>query len=115
MILYLLSYLISHISCIIETPLRAVSAQRCTIKEMPSSKYLSLASSRLSSLREYVSQYPEGGQSPQNWKQWAGQLPQKIKRARTNTGTDEISLFPGWAVRRYDNTGSNAGNTRGVP
>ena len=86
-------------------------------KLMPSSsRYLSLASSRLSSLKGKVTQYredpnssymPSGvSRSPsnsQNWKQWAGQ---KIRRNLTKSegklvGYEEIVLFPGWAAKRY--------------
>jgi len=91
----------------------------------PSWKSLSSASSRLSSFKGYLSQrdfkraIPEmlqhppgrGEDGPQSWKEWAGE---KIKSTRSqsydlsNPGSETItiSLFPGWAVRRYRKVGS---------
>ncbi|KAH7874526.1 uncharacterized protein C8R40DRAFT_1171144 [Lentinula edodes] len=79
------------------------------------------ASSRLSSFKGYIAQQdlrntlPEaisrqigaGKERAGNFKEWAGQ---KINRGynnngQTNAGTEKISLFPGWAARRYPATG----------
>ncbi|KAH7924302.1 hypothetical protein BV22DRAFT_1013585 [Leucogyrophana mollusca] len=82
---------------------------------MPSRKS---ASSRLSGLKDYLSQrdfrnslptrrslrpgengYVDGQTTPQSWGQWAGQ---KIKRSSAEVlNIEEVALFPGWATRRY--------------
>ncbi|KAF8829019.1 hypothetical protein HHX47_DHR3001032 [Lentinula edodes] len=83
------------------------------------------ASSRLSSFKGYIAQQdlrntlPEaisrqigaGKERAGNFKEWAGQ---KINRGynnngQTNAGTEKISLFPGWAARRYPATGQQEG------
>jgi hypothetical protein len=90
---------------------------------MPSSKYISIASSRLSSFKGYISQVREeasvlltngdGGGSSQNWKQWAGQ---KIKgnrgKAEGRIRCEEIVLFPGWATKRYHSNSADENSRR---
>ena len=46
--------------------------------------------------------YMEGVQNKQSWKDWAGE---KIKRRNSSmsNAVERISMFPGWAVRRYHN------------
>ncbi|KAJ3886059.1 hypothetical protein GG344DRAFT_58185 [Lentinula edodes] len=79
------------------------------------------ASSRLSSFKSYIAQQdlrntlPEaisrqigaGKERAGNFKEWAGQKINKgyNNNGQTNTGTEKISLFPGWAARRYPSTG----------
>ncbi|KAJ3861829.1 hypothetical protein EV359DRAFT_46393 [Lentinula novae-zelandiae] len=79
------------------------------------------ASSRLSSFKGYIAQQdlrntlPEaisrqigaGKERAGNFKEWAGQKINKgyNNNGQTNTGTEKISLFPGWAARRYPSTG----------
>lgn len=80
-------------------------------EEMSSSwKYLNSASSRFSSVRGYLrrEQTPTSDER-QGWRAWAGQ---KIKLRRgtsdqDNSGLEIITLFPGWAARRYRKAGTN--------
>ena len=106
-------------------------AGTATIVMPSSSRYLSLASSRLSSLKGKVTQYREDPNpsympsgvnrslsNSQNWKQWAGQ---KIRRNLTKSegklvGYEEIVLFPGWAAKRYiDISGRPSGQGLSFP
>ncbi|KAJ3803194.1 hypothetical protein GGU11DRAFT_671132 [Lentinula aff. detonsa] len=81
---------------------------------------LSAASSRLSSFKGYIAQQdlrnslPDaisrqigaGKERAGNFKEWAGQKMNKgYNNGQTNTGTEKISLFPGWAARRYPTSG----------
>lgn len=84
------------------------------------------ASSRLSSFKGYIAQQdlrntlPEaisrqigaGKERAGNFKEWAGQKINKgyNNSGQTNTGTEKISLFPGWAARRYPSTGQQEGD-----
>ena len=67
----------------------------------PSLRYLKAASSRFSSFRGYLKR--NSPNDVHSWKQWAGE---KIKfRKGTSDGEafhkETITLFPGWAARRY--------------
>ncbi|RDB15960.1 hypothetical protein Hypma_003559 [Hypsizygus marmoreus] len=89
-------------------------------EEMPSSwRYLSSASSRLSSFKGYLqSKNPPGSRAGpsaiggssdnrQSWRAWAGQKI-KIRRGTPEpSGTETVNLFPGWAARRYRKIGSS--------
>ncbi|KAJ4468137.1 hypothetical protein J3R30DRAFT_3662058 [Lentinula aciculospora] len=81
---------------------------------------VSAASSRLSSLKGYIAQQdlrnslPEaisrqigaGKERAGNFKEWAGHKINKgYNNGQTNNGTEKVSLFPGWAARRYPTTG----------
>ncbi|KAF8220192.1 hypothetical protein L208DRAFT_1008618, partial [Tricholoma matsutake] len=64
-------------------------------------KYLNSASSRFSAVKGYMQR--RNNPQTQSWKEWAGQ---KIKLGRGQSGyqasdTERITLFPGWATRRY--------------
>ncbi|KAJ3749034.1 hypothetical protein DFH05DRAFT_1389118 [Lentinula detonsa] len=86
---------------------------------------LSAASSRLSSFKGYIAQQdlrnslPDaisrqigaGKERAGNFKEWAGQKMNKgYNNGQTNTGTEKISLFPGWAARRYPTSGQREGD-----
>ncbi len=79
------------------------------------SSWRSLASSRVSALKDYVNQreyksfldrkilkpgdngYVEGDSRKQSWRQWAGE---KINRNGIQNVQEQVFLFPGWATRR---------------
>jgi hypothetical protein len=86
-------------------------------EDMPSSwRYLNSASSRFSSFRGYLhreqkNQTPTNGlpDEQQGWRVWAGQK-MKFRRGTSDTdssGMHTVTLFPGWAARRYRKVGSN--------
>jgi len=78
--------------------------------DMPSSwRYLNSASSRFSTVKGYLKRNNLNLHDTQGWKEWASQ---KIKIRRgvgdgDASGMENITLFPGWATRRY---GDGAGN-----
>ncbi|KAF8074537.1 hypothetical protein FPV67DRAFT_1559305 [Lyophyllum atratum] len=95
-------------------------------EEMPSWRYLSSASSRISSFREYLrgsqAKNPRNSRATplrtaeaqederQSWRAWAGQRIRLRRGASDVTGssaTETINLFPGWAVRRHRKIGSH--------
>ena len=78
----------------------------------------SLASAASRSIKGYISQqrelkqgYPAArgqaqlGADPnskkQSWSQWAGQKLRRGSQSEYDTSGDKLSLFPGWATRRY--------------
>ncbi|KAF5386239.1 hypothetical protein D9615_002187 [Tricholomella constricta] len=85
-------------------------------EDMPSWRYLTSASSRITTFRDYLhgsharnairgprNAPPHPEDQRQSWRAWAGQ---KMRLARGTSdglgpGTETINLFPGWAVRRY--------------
>lgn len=88
-------------------------------EDMSSSwKYISSASSRLSSFRGYISR-PASGASPhsvsqdvtpvegrQGWRAWAGSKIRSRGGGPSDPGIESLSLFPGWAARKYGAGGS---------
>ncbi|KAI0064045.1 hypothetical protein BV25DRAFT_1882683 [Artomyces pyxidatus] len=93
--------------------------------DMRAPTWKSLASTRLNSFKDYVSQrdlkrlpvrrelrpgevgYTDGVAKKQSWTQWAGQKIAK-RLAGDETGSmEKVNLFPGWASRRYHTEGSN--------
>jgi hypothetical protein len=73
-------------------------------EEMPTSwRYLNSASSRFSTVRGYLKRNTPNETQALSWKEWAGQ---KIKLRRgagggEDLGMEKVTLFPGWATRRY--------------
>ncbi|KAI0675668.1 hypothetical protein C8Q78DRAFT_340765 [Trametes maxima] len=84
---------------------------------MPPS-WRSLASAASRSLKGYIAQqrelkqpYPswrgppsqeaEPAQKRQTWSQWAGQKLRRGSQSEYDVSGDRLSLFPGWATRRY--------------
>ncbi|KAI0695337.1 hypothetical protein C8T65DRAFT_665431 [Cerioporus squamosus] len=77
----------------------------------------SLASAASRSIKGYISQrelkqgYPASRGQPQlaaeqnserqSWRQWAGQKLRRGSQSEYDTSGDRLSLFPGWATRRY--------------
>ncbi|QRV73916.1 phosphatidate phosphatase APP1 [Ceratobasidium sp. AG-Ba] len=51
---------------------------------------------------------PVTGEKRQTWEEWAREKRQR--RREEQRGTERISLFPGWAVRRYPDTGLRVAN-----
>ncbi|KAF9008927.1 hypothetical protein BDQ17DRAFT_1422116 [Cyathus striatus] len=76
-------------------------------------KYLQQAAgSRLSSFKGYLREQrpglsPSGDQQRQSWRAWAGEkITQKLRRRESqenvfNQNREVVSLFPGWAARKY--------------
>jgi hypothetical protein len=85
-------------------------------------KHLVSASSRLTSLKAYVTSYtpspptrhawsgtprglegsPGGKHERKTWRAWAGQKIRGKQRGNDGVGnTEVINVFPGWAARRY--------------
>lgn len=80
------------------------------------------SSSRLASFKDFVNRsdyrtlfdgrkvlqpgdpgYVEGNSSKQSWREWAGdKLRRKGSLNSTATSVEKLSLFPGWATRKYD-------------
>jgi len=81
--------------------------------DMPSSwRYINSPSSRFLTVKGYIKRYTVNDNQTQSWREWAGQ---KIKLRRGQTEEEafvreKLTLFPGWATRRYDHsTGSHDG------
>lgn len=97
----------------------------------PSWRSITSASSRVSSLKDYVGQRDyksffdrkeirpgDGmnaaqGSTKQTWSQWAGE---KIRR-RNGSGSDleQVILFPGWSTRRFHNGHGSRDEAEGAP
>ncbi|OJT11213.1 Phosphatidate phosphatase APP1 [Trametes pubescens] len=87
-------------------------------EDMPPSSWRSLASAAGRSLKGYVAQqrelkqsYPSWRGTPpqdsdatpkkQSWGQWAGQKLRRGSQSEYDVSGDRITIFPGWATRRY--------------
>ncbi|PIL25177.1 hypothetical protein GSI_13066 [Ganoderma sinense ZZ0214-1] len=86
-------------------------------EEMPPPSWRSLASAASRSIKGYITQQrelkqaypssrsiaPPGAEAAkrQSWSQWAGQKLRRGSQAEYDASGDRLSLFPGWAVRRY--------------
>lgn len=82
---------------------------------MPPSSFRSLASAASRSIKSYVaSRDPRrpilvgrdtGGEyeTKQSWSQWAGQKLRQVQ-GETTPSVESLSLFPGWATRRFRET-----------
>lgn len=80
--------------------------------DMPSPwRHLNPASARFSTVKGYIRRHNVNDTRTQSWREWAAQKI-KLRLGQTDEGplvTEKITLFPGWATRRYD-TDSDAGN-----
>jgi hypothetical protein len=47
------------------------------------------------------------GNDPQGWKEWAGQKIRLRQNEEETSSSERITLFPGWATRRYDTVAGN--------
>jgi hypothetical protein len=63
----------------------------------------------------YIKGHNVNDTQTQSWREWAARKI-KLRRGQTDEGplvTEKITLFPGWATRRYD-TDNDAGNHDGM-
>lgn len=83
----------------------------------PPGSWRSLASAASRSIKGYIAQQrdlkqaypssrsiaPPGAElaKKQSWSQWAGQKLRRGSQGEYDASGDRLSLFPGWAVRRY--------------
>ncbi|KAG5637102.1 hypothetical protein H0H81_005785, partial [Sphagnurus paluster] len=94
-------------------------------ESMPSWRYITSASSRISSFKDFLQtknktrglqdapqQSRSGLQSEipsqderTTWRSWAGQKIRSARGAGDVVGAESLDIFPGWAVRRYRHTG----------